>query len=230
MRSLCEYVQVRKTAVVAIGNVAERGCLRAITAILLRLDDTCVAAPQRLDQGTAGVLDVKLSAVMVLERLAEANDAHVLGALYTFQNSLRLPLDDKLHRAVMHACENLSAVIAHDVEIDGERGCGAGGEGGEYEDESCSVASDESVRSVSSCDSSDDALFHNAHALDYAHYPATVVAGGGGRGGGEGRGILRGGGGFVVVGESSHEEGRAGDPEDYTGMSGGGRGAGARIV
>jgi len=29
---------------------------------------------------------------------------------------------------------------------------------------------------------------------------------------------------------SSHEEGRAGDQEDYTEMSGGGRGAGARIV
>ncbi len=102
--------RVRKTALQAIGNVAGHGCRRAIRAILLRLEDTCVSAPKALDQGNVGVRDVKLTAVAVVQRLAVPNDTAVLQALQKFQAGLGLPQDDKLHLAVMQACQSIAGV------------------------------------------------------------------------------------------------------------------------
>jgi hypothetical protein len=61
-----------------------------------------LAAPQRLDQNATGVLDVRLTAIDVIRRLALRGDRPVLGALMTFKNSLSgTPQEERLYSAVV---------------------------------------------------------------------------------------------------------------------------------
>ena len=68
----------------------------------LTFQNFSLAAPQRLDQNATGVLDVRLTAIDVIRRLALRGDRPVLGALITFKNSLSgTPQEERLYSAVV---------------------------------------------------------------------------------------------------------------------------------
>ena len=68
----------------------------------LTFQNFSLAAPQRLDQNATGVLDVRLTAIDVIRRLALRGDRPVLGALMTFKNSLSgTPQEERLYSAVV---------------------------------------------------------------------------------------------------------------------------------
>ena len=72
--------------------------------------------PHECDQGNAGVRDVKLTAVAVVQQLAEPNDAGVLAALQKFQAGLELPADEKLRSAVVEACQSIAVAQPADCD------------------------------------------------------------------------------------------------------------------
>ena len=79
-----------------------------------RIWHTDTPIPHECDQGNAGVRDVKLTAVAVVQQLAEPNDAGVLAALQKFQAGLELPADEKLHSAVVEACQFIAVARSAD--------------------------------------------------------------------------------------------------------------------
>eukprot|EP00960_Hanusia_phi_P054699 762747-Hanusia_phi.AAC.3 len=117
--------RVRKAAVQALGQVAERGCRFSINEILLRLDDTAVGERHsKLDVINHDDRDVKLAAVWdhiyqslwndmrrqikVLEKLANPGDHHVLAALDS--TAQRISGDSVLLAAIVRA----TTVISHE--------------------------------------------------------------------------------------------------------------------
>ena len=120
------------------------------------MEDTCVAAPQRLDQGVGGVMDVKLAAVTVLQRLSPPRDAEVLAVLGAFRDSLLLPQQERIWRAVALACEAI-LIEADAAHADDELAARGGGNREDATDNvsntgsnSSDTASEQSGSSVSS--------------------------------------------------------------------------------